>query len=170
MNQDGTPHSRLRAALLVLVAEKSRPLLTGQLIQRTTGPKPTKNGSTANLGSGALTTKIQPKHPGSAQLVNSTEFESRYLRDTLERLIELTRSKGREYANSDDQLANFKRLALRLGLTPAQVCTVYLTKHLDSIDSWVRNPDQDLSEPIEGRIDDAILYLILLKAIAHDEF
>ena len=102
--------------------------------------------------------------------MNSTEFRTRYLAGTMERLMDLTDTKGREYANSDDQLANFKRLAKRLGLTPAQVCTVYLTKHLDSIDSWVRNPEQDLSEPIDGRIDDAILYLILLKAIAHDEF
>ena len=100
--------------------------------------------------------------------INAADFESRYLQSTLERLIELTRSKGREYANSDDQLANFKRLAKRLGLSPAQVCMVYLTKHLDSVDSWVRNPAQDLSEPIEGRIDDAILYLILLKAIASE--
>lgn len=100
--------------------------------------------------------------------MNSTEFEDRYLRTTAERLFALTRSKGREYANSDDQLANFKRLATRLGLTPAQVLMVYLTKHLDSIDSWVKNPHQDLAEPIDGRIDDAILYLILLKAIANE--
>jgi hypothetical protein len=82
----------------------------------------------------------------------------------MERLMHLTDTKGREYANSDDQLANFKRLSTQLGLTPEQVITVYMTKHLDSINSYVRNPEQDLSEPIDGRIDDAILYLILLKA------
>ena len=96
--------------------------------------------------------------------MNSTEFEDRYLKSTLERLIDLTRTKGREYANSDDQLANFKRLGEQLGLSPEKVIMVYLTKHLDSINSYVRNPEQDLSEPIDGRIDDAILYLILLKA------
>jgi hypothetical protein len=101
--------------------------------------------------------------------VNTTRFKDEYLVATMERLIELTDSKGREYANSSDQLANFKRLATRLGLSPAQVVMVYLTKHLDSIDSWISNPHQDLSEPIDGRIDDAILYLILLKAISHEQ-
>lgn len=101
--------------------------------------------------------------------MNTTRFKEEYLVATMERLIELTDSKGREYANSDDQLANFKRLATRLGLSPAQVAMVYLTKHLDSIDSWVSNPYQDLSEPIDGRIDDAILYLILLKAISNEQ-
>ncbi|MEK9630239.1 MAG: hypothetical protein VW076_00015 [Synechococcus sp.] len=82
----------------------------------------------------------------------------------MERLINLTDTKGREYANSDDQLANFKRLSEQLGLSSEKVIMVYLAKHLDSIHSYVRNPEQDLSEPIDGRIDDAILYLILLKA------
>jgi hypothetical protein len=97
--------------------------------------------------------------------VNSIEFEDRYLKATLERLIELTRSKGREYANSDDQLANFKRLSTQLGPSPAAIAYVYLAKHLDSIQSHIRSPERDLSEPIAGRIDDAILYLILLKAL-----
>ena len=96
--------------------------------------------------------------------MNSTEFVDRYLLPTTERLVDLTRTKGREYANSDDQLANFKRLGEQLGLSPEKVIMVYMTKHLDSIHSYVRNPEQDLSEPIDGRIDDAILYLILLKA------
>ena len=97
--------------------------------------------------------------------MNATEFEDRFLKTTLEELIHLTRTKGREYANNDDQLANFKRLGTQLGLRPEQVLYVYLAKHLDSIQSFLRHPEQDLSEPIEGRIDDAILYLILLKAL-----
>ncbi len=77
---------------------------------------------------------------------------------------ELTASKGVEYANSDDQLANFKRLSEKLGLTPEAVNLVYLTKHIDAIESYVKNGKSN-SEPIHGRIEDAILYLILLKSI-----
>ena len=77
----------------------------------------------------------------------------------------LTASKGVEYANSDDQLANFKRLSGELGLSPEAVNLVFLTKHIDSIKNFVRSGGKSESEPIFGRIDDAILYLILLKSI-----
>lgn len=84
----------------------------------------------------------------------------------------LTDTKGEEYANSGerrdtDQLANFKRLAAEMGITPEQVLNVYLTKHMDGIKSYIRT-GKVLSEPIEGRIDDAILYLILLKGLVID--
>jgi len=85
-------------------------------------------------------------------------------------LHNLSASKGEEYSRSDDdQLANFKRQGAEFGMNPEQVLAIYLNKHLDSIKTWVKNqtlPTQPvLSEPIEGRIDDAILYLLLLKAM-----
>jgi hypothetical protein len=86
--------------------------------------------------------------------------------ETFDTINQLTASKGVEYSNSDDQLANFKRLGLELGLSPEAVNLVYLTKHLDSIKNFVRKGGiQPSSEPIQGRIDDAILYLILLKSL-----
>lgn len=106
---------------------------------------------------------------GAASKMTPAEFKQ-ILIATLDRLIELTDSKGAEYAHSSDQLANFKRLSSRLSLTPEQILIVYLTKHLDAIENYVRNPWQDLSEPIEGRIDDAILYLCLLKALIRDSY
>jgi len=103
--------------------------------------------------------------------MKKTEFLA-ILEDTAETLRCLTDSKGQEYAGSDDQLANFKRLGNALGLPAEAILLVYLTKHMDSIQSYVRALTSDnlkhapsLSEPITGRIDDAILYLILLKAI-----
>lgn len=87
------------------------------------------------------------------------------LQDQLAELIKLTKTKGEEYARSeDDQLANFKRQAAELGLDPEKVLAVFLNKHLDAIKSFIKT-GQVLSEPIQGRIDDAILYLILLKAM-----
>lgn len=99
--------------------------------------------------------------------MTSSEFEY-LLAATYSKLCGLTAAKGREYANSDDQLANFKRLSQALGISPEAVCFTYLAKHLDSIQSYLRCPEKPLSEPIEGRIDDAILYLVLLKALCHD--
>lgn len=87
------------------------------------------------------------------------------IEDQYHKIIDLTRSKGEEYSRSDDQLANFKRNAADLGLTPQQIWAVYFNKHIDSIKSYIANPTKPLSEPIEGRIDDAILYLLLFKAM-----
>jgi hypothetical protein len=91
------------------------------------------------------------------------------LENTLEELRKLTITKGREYANDGDHLANFKRLGKTLGLPPEAVTLVFLTKHLDSISSYIRSltgkDPYTSSEPIQGRIDDAILYLILLKSV-----
>lgn len=94
--------------------------------------------------------------------MNGSDFRA-ILAHTHETLRELTDTKGVEYSNSTDQLANFKRLAATLGVAPEFVVLVYLTKHLDGINSYVANGGE-LSEPIFGRIDDAILYLVLLKA------
>ena len=105
--------------------------------------------------------------PDTHSFMTGSEFQI-VLDHVYKELQSLTASKGREYANSEDQLDNFKRLAVSLGLSPVQVLLVYLTKHLDSIHSYARNPEHELSEPIEGRIHDAILYLILLKALIID--
>lgn len=87
----------------------------------------------------------------------------------------LTSTKGEEYSRSDDQLGNFKRSAMEAGIAPEQVWLVFYNKHADAIKHYVRKlgifDAKELmkpSEPIEGRIDDAILYLILLKGLLRD--
>lgn len=76
--------------------------------------------------------------------------------------------KGEAYAGSGDVTANFKRVAANLGLTPYQVWAVYAGKHVDTIFSAIKlSPDApvDKSEGLDGRIVDAINYLLLLKAL-----
>jgi hypothetical protein len=85
--------------------------------------------------------------------------------------------KGPEYANSEDRLGNFKRTASRQGTLPVTVLHTYLTKHLDSIDRFVtvwnkKGLDAAValsSEPIEGRLHDAVNYLVLLGALISEE-
>lgn len=95
------------------------------------------------------------------------------LTQQLETLQQLTAGKGEEYARSDDQLANFKRQAAEFGMEPEKVLAIYLNKHLDSIKTYIKHKAPGsvyaLSEPIEGRIDDAILYLCLLKAMVVEQ-
>lgn len=76
----------------------------------------------------------------------------------------LNETKGNDYAGHEDVLANFKRQAQNLGLTKEQVLAVYLNKHFDAINTYCKDGSVK-SEPIEGRIHDAIVYLLLLRAM-----
>lgn len=82
--------------------------------------------------------------------------------------------KGAEYSGKDDKFANFKREAAKLGVFPELVWHVYFCKHIDSIDSFIKRYihgekvieiEKTLSEPISGRIQDAINYLSILKGM-----
>lgn len=80
--------------------------------------------------------------------------------------------KSGEYAADTDKLANFREASRRLGITPEQVLLVYLDKHYSAIANFIRdrsaNRTRPRSEPIEGRIHDAMVYLLLLKALLAD--
>lgn len=106
--------------------------------------------------------------------MNSAAF-ARSIDELYERLKLLTASKGEEYKRRDDnQFANFERGAQALGLTREQVLMVYLSKHLDSITTYVKDraagQEKVYAEPISGRIDDAILYLLLLRGMTIENF
>jgi DNA adenine methylase len=113
--------------------------------------------------------------PGLTPAARTTTKESfiELIEDEFTKILELTRSKGEEYSRSDDQLANFKRNAVDLGLTPEQVWSVYFNKHIDSIKSYVgqlsKTNNPAMSEPIESRVSDAILYLLLFKAMLNEK-
>lgn len=96
------------------------------------------------------------------------------LRGHYERLLALTNTKGEEYkGGQDDQLGNFRRMSARTGLLMEQVWQVFFHKHVDAIDTFIRDKvagqDRERSESIESRIDDALLYLVLLRAILRDQ-
>ena len=82
----------------------------------------------------------------------------------------LTETKGEEYKRSDDnQFANFERGAKDFGVTREVVLSIYLSKHYDAIKTYIKDgmagTRRHYSEPITGRIDDAILYLLLLRGM-----
>lgn len=86
--------------------------------------------------------------------------------DLFEELIKECRNmrdtKGKEYANNNaDRLANFKRLASRNGATPLQVWHSFFGKHLDSIESYVKNERTFSTESIRSRFVDLITYAVL---------
>jgi hypothetical protein len=82
--------------------------------------------------------------------------------------------KGREYAGNEDRLANFKRGAANCGVNPETVLYVYLSKHIDSLSTFIRDlertknlksVEEKLTEPIAERLKDAINYLLLLHGL-----
>lgn len=88
--------------------------------------------------------------------------------ETFGDIAELNNTKGREYADDEEALSNFYNRAKQLDLSPKKVWGIFFGKHIDAIFSYIKR-EEVLSEPIEGRIDDAILYLILLKGLIEDQ-
>lgn len=93
--------------------------------------------------------------------------------------VKVLDAKGLAYAQeavSHDRLGNFKRSAEFLGCTPLQVAGIFMMKHMDSLQTWVREaseaarvggpvPSYVGSEPIEQRFVDLRNYIDLLFAI-----
>lgn len=93
-------------------------------------------------------------------------LESAYL--LCDESIAMLTIKNRDYAVGDDAFHNFDTVAQFLGSTREQVLATYLYKHLSAIFAYTRGEYAD-SEPIRGRIKDAINYLIFLAAMNDDE-
>lgn len=75
--------------------------------------------------------------------------------------------KGADYSSDADRLANFKRLADRLGMHDMQVWAVYFIKHIDAILTYCRTLAVQ-SENIRGRFADARNYLDLGLALIEE--
>lgn len=97
-----------------------------------------------------------------------SEFQ-KVLESVFSSMRNLTQTKGEEYAGSEDQFANFKRSAEQAGITKHQVWLVFFNKHMDSIKYFVKNGKLESTESIQSRIDDAILYLILLRGMIEED-
>lgn len=92
--------------------------------------------------------------------------------ETFDRIRELGTKKGGEYAGDTDRLANFRRNGVAQDLPMATIWAIYAAKHWDAIQQWIKDDrkgtKRDRLEPIEGRVDDLIVYLLLFKAILEE--
>lgn len=113
----------------------------------------------------------------------------RILQRTDQRRNNISDEKGAEYAgqadaykNGDaDVLANFKRQSGRWDISPIHVIGIYFGKHIDSIETFVREVskpgltwDQKVAiaekgEGIVSRLDDARNYLDLFECLLYEE-
>ncbi len=77
---------------------------------------------------------------------------------------EIRWKKGKDYSEEDDRLANFRRLAERLGIHPRMVWAVFFMKQVDAVMTWAKEGSV-ASESIEDRFADIINYCHLGWAI-----
>ena len=78
--------------------------------------------------------------------------------------------KGEEYTRSQaDRLSSFKEIASFAGVTPKQVCMIFVAKHWQALANFVATGKTKSNEPIEGRIMDIRVYMALMRAIIQEE-
>lgn len=71
----------------------------------------------------------------------------------------------KEYAHEEDNaFGNFDRVGREEGVEPERVLMIYFRKHLDGIRAHLAGHVSQ-REPVEGRINDAIVYLCLLRGL-----
>lgn len=84
----------------------------------------------------------------------------------------LAKSKGSEYSGDQDRLRNFREGAERYGLPMEIIWGVYAGKHWDALQTYIRDlntgVERTRSEPIDGRVDDLLVYLLLFKAMLEE--
>ena len=106
--------------------------------------------------------KPQPSNP---QLVTITT--------ALNRIQTLFANKNAEYAGGGDVLGNFRRLAEQQSLPMSTVWMFLAGKHIDSIQEYFKDMRADLrrtrTQSISERIDDLIVYALLLQVIVSEE-
>lgn len=102
------------------------------------------------------------------KIVVGAEFQQAHARVTKE--TEYLRDMGqKEYAHDDQNaLANFDRTGAELELEPTKVLWIFWKKHADGVLSWI-NGFRSQREDVRGRINDMIVYLVLLRALIDRE-
>ena len=100
--------------------------------------------------------------------MKKSRFDDLFLDIMME--LKRTRDAGqKEYAHSEDNVfANFERIAANLDISREQALMVYLLKHMDGINAWIKG-HKSQRENVTGRIKDAIVYLCLLWGMTEEE-
>jgi hypothetical protein len=88
-----------------------------------------------------------------------------FIENEFNKIMRICKTKGIEYSNStQDANENFKKLGRELGMDMKQILWVYAQKHNQAISNFLKEGKVH-SEPIEGRIHDAILYHFILLSL-----
>lgn len=81
---------------------------------------------------------------------------------------ELRKAGQKEYAHDpNNALRNFESLSKDLNITRESVLWIYVRKHLDGILAYI-NGYKSQRESVKGRINDVIVYLVLLRCMVEE--
>lgn len=100
----------------------------------------------------------------SADLVLTKDQLGEIMERVFEECRGLRGAGQKEYAGGENALGNFVRLANELDSTPEKVLWIYAMKHKDGTAAYIRG-HQSQREPVEGRINDLIVYLCILRGM-----
>lgn len=90
--------------------------------------------------------------------------------DLLTDVVAMREAKGKEYATFNNAFANFVEDAKDVDITPLQAALMHTNKHIRAIRYYVREGGESKSsEPIRGRIIDAICYLTLIAGMIEED-
>ncbi len=91
------------------------------------------------------------------------------LENRLKKTKEILMKKEKEYAKGGDRYHNFRRAAMKDGITPEKALQNFMRKHEVSVDDLVdaceTDPSKITRELIDEKIGDNINYLILLEGL-----
>lgn len=96
--------------------------------------------------------------------MTNEEFQSRVVAPMVEQVQQIFATKGQDYAGEADRLANFKRIGLRLGISPKMVCLVYMMKHLDALITDAQTGSVK-GEPVWDKLKDIDAYAKLYAGL-----
>ena len=95
------------------------------------------------------------------------------IQSALDRIQTLFANKNAEYAGQGDVLGNFRRLAQQQGVPMSTAWMFLAGKHIDSIQEYVKDARSGVArsrtQPMSERIDDLIVYALLLQVIVEEE-
>jgi hypothetical protein len=102
--------------------------------------------------------------------VKKVEFAALMKKVFDEEINKLREAGQKEYAGGDaeDAFTNFNKLATELATDRKKVLWTYAMKHKDGIAAFLRG-EVSQREPVEGRINDLIVYLFLLRGMIEEE-
>ena len=91
--------------------------------------------------------------------------------DFLEDCLDTMKKKGHDYrqGNDDDVLHNFRTVAESVGIGMEKVWFTYFYKHYSALATFIKEGGQSESEPIEGRVKDLIVYLLLFSRMLNEK-
>lgn len=110
---------------------------------------------------------------GVASATNLTNPQLTIIADAIKRAEKLFATKNAEYGDKSDILANFRRLAEQQNVPMSTAWFFLAGKHIDTITQYVKdvreNKSRNRSQPVRERIDDLVVYSLLLLAIVAEE-